>query len=990
MLREEISESIHKYKTDNEIYHDLMEFRVREILLVATLYDAFILEQEDKLSEKIFGEYYQLNLSTAPRITSVSCSEEALDVIGKKHFDMVILTMRIDDMTPYELGRKIRDLKPSIPLLLLLNDNSDIRLVTDRWGRWNYFDKIFVWNGDAQIFLAMIKYTEDRINVIKDTRMGLVRVILLVEDSILYLSRYLPTLYSEIMKQTQRLIADEHLDEMKKLLRMRARPKVLVAETYEEALAIINLYEEYLLCVISDVKFPMAGMVDDLAGLKLIDHIQNKLKDLPTVLQSFDPAMAKQAEEKNAIFIDKNSDNLSRDLTDFIFRYLGFGDFIFRNNQGKKIGQAQSMEKFRRFLKTIPDESLVYHADRNHFSSWLMARGEIKIAKSLRPVRVSDFPTPEGLRNHLIDVCRRVHEEKTKGKIVIYDESIINEESYVIRMGEGSLGGKGRGMAFLNMLFQNLELSTTFPGVNIRIPPTSIIGTEEYDYFIEQNHFEKLLYEERDYLEVKKLALKGRLSPSLRKRLRIYLENIHYPISVRSSGLFEDSISQPFSGIYDTFLLPNCNPDINVRLRHVEGAIKLVYASVFSPAARSYFEAIDYKVSQEKMAVLIQEAVGNRYGNHYYPHFSGVTQSYNYYPVSYLKPEDGIAVIGFGFGKYVIDGEKAHRFCPKYPKLDFLTPDDQFKNSQTTFYAINMEENSLNLIGGDDASLLRLNISEAEEDGTLNYCVSVWDEQNNRMQVGFSYQGAKIVNFAYILKYDYFPLGSALKMVMEMIRSVMGTSVEIEFAVDLNKEGQGKPSLYILQIKPLLGNLEYYNLELAEINRDELFLYTEKAMGNGRINDLYDIIYVDPDSFDKTKTVEMAAELEKLNSAMKTKKRKYLLIGPGRWGSRDRWLGIPVLWSHISNARIIVEVELKDYRIDPSLGSHFFHNVTSMNIGYFDIPYGSHNNFIDWQWLKGQSEVSRYRYFIHVRLDEPLVAKMDGRKSISVIYKPVI
>jgi len=422
----------------------------------------------------------------------------------------------------------------------------------------------------------------------------------------------------------------------------------------------------------------------------------------------------------------------------------------------------------------------------------------------------------------------------------------------------------------------------------------------------------------------------------------------------------------------------------------VEEAIKLVYASVFSPAARSYFEAIDYKVSQEKMAVLIQEAVGNRYGNHYYPHFSGVTQSYNYYPVSYLKPEDGIAVIGFGFGKYVIDGEKAHRFCPKYPKLDFLAPAAQFRNSQTSFYAINMEEKSLDLIRGEDASLLRLNISEAEEDGTLNYCVSVWDEQNNRMQAGSAYQGSKIVNFAYILKYDYFPLGSALKMVMEMIRSVMGTSVEIEFAVDLTKDGQGKPSLCILQIKPLLGNLEDYNLELAEINRDELFLYTEKAMGNGRINDLYDIIYVDRDSFDKTKTVEMAAELEKLNSAMKKERRKYLLIDPGRWGSRDRWLGIPVLWSHISNARIIVEVGLKDYRIDPSLGSHFFHNVTSMNIGYFDIPYGSDNNFIDWQWLKGRSEVSRCRHFIHVRLDEPLVAKMDGRKSISVIYKPLI
>jgi CheY-like chemotaxis protein len=965
-----------------------MEFRVREILLVATLYDAFILEQEDKLTEKIFGEYYQLNLSTAPRITSVSFSEEALDILSKKHFDMVILTMRIDEMTPFELGKKIKGLKPSIPLMLLLNDNSDIKLVTDRWVRWKYFDKIFVWNGDAKIFLAMIKYIEDKINVVKDTKIGLVRVILLVEDSIRYCSRYLPTLYSEIMKQTQRLIADEHLEEMNKLLRMRARPKVLMAESYEEALEILDLYEEYLICVISDVKFPMSGRIDNEAGIKLLHHVKNKLADLPTVLQSSDPDMAREAVKFSSTFIDKNSDNLSRDITDFIFKYLGFGDFIFRNERGTKIGRAESIEKFKLLLKTIPDESLVYHANRNHFSSWLMARGEIKIAESLRPVRVSDFSTPEGLRNHLIDVCRRVHEEKTKGKIILYDESIIEEDSYVIRMGEGSLGGKGRGMAFLNMLFQNWELSTTFSEVNIRIPPTSIIGTEEYDYFIEHNHFERLFNEERDYTRVKKLALKGRLSSSLRKKLKVYLENISYPISVRSSGLFEDSISQPFSGVYDTFLLPNSHPDINVRLRHVEEAIKLVYASVFSSSARSYFEAINYKISQEKMAVLIQVAVGNRNGKHYYPHFSGVAQSYNYYPVSYLKPEDGIAIIGFGFGKYVIDGEKAHRFCPKYPKLDFLSPEDQLKNSQTSFYAINMEERGINLMAGEDAALLRLNISDAEKDGTLNYCVSVWDEQNNRMQVGSAHRGSKIVNFSYILKYDYFPLASTLKTVMEMIKSVMGTPVEIEFAVDLIKDKYDKPSLYILQIKPLLSNIEDYNLDISEISREELFIYTEKAMGNGMINDLYDIIYVDPDSFDKTKTVEMAAELEKLNTVMKDKKRDYILIGPGRWGSRDRWLGIPVLWSHISNARIIVEVELRDYKIDPSLGSHFFHNVTSMHIGYFDIPYGSSNNFIDWKWLKNQSGAQKHKYFIQARLVKPLVAKMDGRKSISVVYKP--
>jgi CheY-like chemotaxis protein len=987
-FRERLSELVKQYKTDNDIYHDLMQFRVREILLVATIYDAFILEEEDKLTEKIFGEYHQLNLSTAPRITSVSFGEEAIEILKQRSFDMVILTMRIDEISPFELSKRIREVNPDIPILLLLNDNTEISLIAEKKERLASLDKVFVWNGDSKIFLAMIKYIEDKLNAVKDTKIGLVRVILLVEDSIRYYSRYLPLLYTEIMKQTQRIISDEQLVDMKKLLRMRARPKVLMAESYEEAQGIIEKYKDYLLCLITDMKFPVEGRRDDQAGMKLINYVRDRVPDLAILLQSSDPINAGKAKELNASYIDKNSENLSKELTDFVFRYLGFGDFVFRDRKGQPIGRARSMEEFKDLLFTVPDESLVYHANRNHFSGWLMARGEIQIAKELQPVKVSDFPSTAGLRQHLIEVHDQVQQNKTRGQVVPFDESLLDDAHHVLRLGEGSLGGKGRGMAFLHLMIENCDLNTIISDVNIRIPRTAVIGTEEYDVFIEQNGLMEFFIRTVAYREVKESFLAADLSPGLRNKLRRYLKYSDGPLSVRSSGMFEDSLSQPFAGIYDTFLLPNNHPDFNVRLQHLEEAVKLVYASILSESARAYFDAISYKTDEEKMAVLIQEVVGARHGQYFYPHFSGVAQSYNYYPVAYLKPEDGISVIGIGLGKYVIDGEKAFRFCPHYPKIDFVSPEEQLEFSQQEFYGIDMLEDHVNLIEGDDATLSRLSVGEAQEHGALQYCVSTWDYQNNRLQVGGGLPGPRIVNFAYILKYDYFPLAKVLEVVLDIVKEAMGTPVEIEFAVDLNEAGNGKPNFYILQIKPLLGDLEEYNLDLSEVRREELVLYSDRAMGNGRIDGLKDIIFVDPERFDKTRTVEMTGEIEELNNLMKQEDRGYILIGPGRWGSRDPWLGIPVNWNHISNVKVIVEAELPDFKVDPSLGSHFFHNVTSMNIGYFDIPCISVANFIDWEWLRSHKAAHRSEHLVHLRFEDSLVAKMDGRKRISVVFKP--
>jgi CheY-like chemotaxis protein len=987
MVKRKLSELIRQNRTDHEIYHELIQARVREILLVASIYDAFILEEEDKLTEKIFGEYYQLNLSNAPRITSVTFAEEALEMLERRSFDMVILTMRIDGVSPFELAKRIKDITPSIPILLLLNDNTEIGLLAERKDLHRDLDKIFVWNGDSKIFLAMIKYIEDKLNVVKDTKIGLVRVILLVEDSIRYYSSYLPTLYTEIMKQTQRIIADEHLDEMKKLLRMRTRPKVLMAESYEEAIEIIDEYSDYMLCLISDISFPREGKKDPQAGVQLVEYCRNVVGDIPILIQSSDPDNEAVTKSLRVSFLNKNSESLSRDLTEFILKKLGFGDFVFRNEKGKEIGRAQTMGDLEHLLSTVPDESLVYHASRNHFSGWLMARGEIQMAKNIQPIQFSDFPSCAVFREHLIEVFQKVQDSKIRGRVVYYDPSLIREESRVLRLGEGSLGGKGRGMAFLHMLTQNFEFTDIGSDVHVKIPRTAIIGTEEYDWFVEKNGLSDLFLYEDDYGEVKKRFLKAQLSVGLRSRLARFIEYARVPLSVRSSGMFEDSLSQPFSGIYDTYLLPNNHPDSAVRLRQLDEAVKLVYVSVCSKRAKAYFDAINYKVGEEKMAVLIQGIVGRQYGNRYYPHIAGVVQSYNYYPVAYLKPEDGIAVVGYGLGKHVIDGEKSHRFCPLYPKLDFVTPEEQLESSQESFFALDLTKNDGSLAHGDDTTLVRLPITEAVGDRMFHFCVSTWDQLNSRLQAGTAVNGPIVVNFAHVLKYGYFPLAQVLGQLLEIVKGAMGTPVEIEFAVDLEPESDGRPTFYVLQIKPLLGNLEEYSLELEELKKEDLLLYTEHSVGNGKVDGLSDLIFVDLDNWDRSKTVEMRQELELLNGMMKKEGRKYVLVGPGRWGSSDRWLGIPVDWSHISNAKIIVEVELSDFHVDPSLGSHFFHNVTSMNIGYFDISYRSGSDFIDWEWLKSRNAVNKTEHFVHVRTETPLVAKMDGRKSVSVVYK---
>lgn len=983
MLKEELKSLFKKHKSDNEIYHDLAQYHVREILLVTSLYDAFILEEEERLNEKIFGEYYGLDLSNVPRITDASDQKEVEDLLGQKYFDFVIITMRTQNMTPIELAGLIKKINPDLPVFLLLYDNSDIAFVNQMRDKIDIFEKVFVWNRDTKVFLAIIKYFEDKKNCAIDTKVGLVRVILLVENSIRYYSRYLPILYNEIIKQTQRLITKDNLDGIKKILRMRARPKVLMAVNYEEAIEIFNRYKDNLLCVISDVKFPLGGKIDEEAGIKLLKQIKSEDTDIPYLLQSSESAYAETALANDVAFINKNSETLSVDLTEFVLDNLGFGDFIFRDKEAKEISRATSIDEFKYWLKKVPSESVLYHGSRNHFSAWLMARGEIQIAEHLEELKVTDFPNADAIRDHIIRVTKNVETTVSRGGVVDYSPKYLEEDNLILRLAPGSFGGKGRGIVFINTLLQTKELFNGIEDVSIKIPKTAIIGAEAFENFITQNELGEL-YLDLDHSEIKKIFLRSFLPDELMYKLRSFADKVKVPLAVRSSGMFEDSISESFSGIYQTFLIPNNDTSPLDRLKNLSDAVKMVYASIYSKHARSYFEAINYKIEDERMAVVIQEIAGTLFDDVFFPHISGVAQSYNFYPISRFKPEDGISIVAAGLGKYVIDAEKAYRFSPKFPKIDIADPETLIRDTQSFLYAIDMKKKSYNLAAGEDVTLKKMDISDVEKFGVLEKIASVWDAQDNKLKAGLNTEGPRVLNFAGVLKYGDFPLGTVLNRLLEIIESSMGLPVEIEFAVTLNDDN---PVFYLLQLKPLIRSADFFTIEEEEIDRSKLVLYTERGMGNGKIENITDIIYADQEVFNKAETVKMAGEIEKLNEKMRSLGRNYILMAPGRWGTRDRWLGIPVTWPQISSAKIIVETDMEDFRVDASLGSHFFHNITSMNIGYLTVHQSNGRDFIDWDWLNSKTPEERTEYFIHVRLDKPVEILMDGKKSISLIKK---
>lgn len=983
--RKLLQKFLNRHNAERDVFHDLMPFKVKEILLIANLYDAYSIEGEGRFADHILGEYYQMNPTSVPRVTGVSSEEDAFNRLKTRYYDIIIIMVGADRETPVSLCRRIKEKYPYIPSYLLLGNKCDVPYIKEQKALGIPFDNYFVWSGDTKVLFAMVKLLEDKVNIDNDTRKGVTRLILVIEDSAEYYSTYLPIIYKLIMEQTRNLIEDDSTDELFKMLKLRARPKIMLASDYEDSMECYRKYKDSLLCVISDVRFPVNGVMSDTAGFEFLKQVKEELPGLPVVLQSSDPDNATFAYTLKATFINKNSQSLLQDLKSFINFYLGFGHFIYRDSKGRQIAVAKSMKEFESFLQTVPDESLLYHAQRNHFAQWLMARGEVKIAREINTIKSSDFATVSELREYLIGIIWQRRREMNAGRVVNFEESAVIDETNVVSLTGGSMGGKGRCLAFVNALIYSFDLGRLLPGINIKTPVTAIIGTDEFDLFMERNHLWEKVKSEKDYIGLQKLFLKGSLSYTLEKKLRVLLRLAKKPLAVRSSSLFEDSMSQPFSGIFRTYLLPNNNEDPELRLKQLSDAIKLVFSSIYSDSARVYFNAINYKIEQEKMAVVIQEVVGNRFADAYYPHISGTAQSFNYYPVAHMIPEDGFAVIAVGLGQYVMEGERAFRFSPAYPAIDIISQKDLYKNSQVHFYAVDMSKKVIDLLEGEIAGLASVDIVAAEKHGTIKHSASVLNVDNDTITPGLDYAGPRVINFANILKYDYIPLAATLKTVLDVITEAFGTPVEIEFAVDLTKDQDGNASFYLLQIKPLVGSYAGYSIDPATIKDDELVLMSVKSMGNGLIDSITDIIYIEPEKFDNTLTNEMAAEIDLINRKMIRDDRKYILMGPGRWGTRDKFIGIPVDWPQISNAKVIVEVSLPKFHVDASLGSHFFHNVTSMNVGYFSISEETYGGVVKWDKLKKQKLIDKGKYFRHVRFESPLTIRMDGRKGMAVI-----
>lgn len=988
----ELQRFFNKQALDKYIYLDMMRYKVKNILFVSTLYDAFILENEDSFFERFMGEIYQYSLFSLPRITGVTSGTQAMEVLKTKHFDLVIIMVGLDKKKPVEISRNIRQKYRKLPIYMMVNQKTDVKHFEELIPTTSSIDKLFVWDGNSQVLFAIVKSIEDAANVENDTAIGLVRVILLIEDNTIYYSRYLQYLYSIVFGQVQQLLSEDERNEINKIQKMRSRPKIIHARNYEEAMFIYEKYKDFILCVISDVEFDRNGTLDKEAGLRFIRHVKKQTGpfDLPIILQSADVKNEMEAKKLGVSFFNKHSDQLFAELKNFLVSKLWFGNFVFRDKQGQPIAEARTLKEFQTILEKVPERSLKMHAEENQFSLWLMSRGEIQLAKTLNPIQVSDFDCVEDFRKKVLETIVTYKEDKRRGKIVDFDEISMIDEKNIVSLSGGSIGGKGRGLAFINALIYNLDFSKFSKEINIRTPKTAIIGTDEFDFFMNSNNlFDVVSAPQTTYQTIRKAFYEAHLSDGLRTKLIRLLNQLKGPLAVRSSSLSEDNINQPFAGVFDTYVVPNNDSDIQKRLEHLEQTIKLVFASIYSDESKHYFDAIHRKVEDEKMAIVLQELVGSQYDHYYYPHIAGTAQSYNYYPVAHMRPEEGFAMAAVGLGYYVVGGQKSFRFSPKYPTVEVYSTQDMVRMTQTEFVVVDLDKTDLDYLGqGESAPLATLPISEGEKHGSIKHLASVYNPQNDQIEAGLSAYGPRVINFANILKYDYVPLARLLDEILQIAQGALGSPVELEWAVDLNAKNNGLPSFYLLQIKPMVAGHQSKEIKIEQPNKDNTLLYAEKSLGNGELTDIFDIIYVDPEKFDKMQTLSMVKEIEYLNNVMMNEDRKYILIGPGRWGTRDRFLGIPVTWPQISNAKMIVEMSLPDFPLDSSLGSHFFHNVTSMNIGYCSVQDSSMIDFINWDWIKNQKVKTETEFFRHIRLKKSLVIKMNGkeRKSI-VLYK---
>ncbi len=972
-----------KYDFDEISFDKLMQQRIINVLLICSNYDSFMLEEDGRINEKIFNEYVSLNLRYPPQFTRASSYEQTFELLEKYEFNLIITMLNIEDIDAFELSNKIKRRYPNKPIVVLTHFSREVsmKLANEDLSSIDY---VFSWLGNSSILLAIIKLIEDKMNARIDIEQIGVQAVLLVEDSIRYYSIYLPIIYKILIEQNNELM-EEGLNPHQKTMSMRARPKVLLAKSYEEGIQIYEKYKHNLLGVITDVSYSRNGERDREAGIKLSRHIRETNKHIPILLQSSDFIEKEILDELKVRFIDKYSKTLLNDLRQYIKEIYGFGDFIFVDPETEvEIDRANNLHSLQVKLSTVPLNSMDYHIRSNHFSRWLKARALFPLAILFREKDRNDFENVEEVRDYLIETI--LNYRKNKGRGVIATK--FDEYAIFSRIGDGLLGGKARGLAFSDHFIQKHKIMFKYDDVIISIPRTVVLTTDIYDDFMQINDLYKIALSDMNDEEILLRFVYAKLPERLIEELKQVLNSFNKPLAVRSSSLLEDSHYQPFAGIYSTYMIPNNDKDEMVRLMQLEMAIKSVYASVFYKDSKAYIAATSNVIDEEKMAVVIQEVTGSAYGQKYYPSLSGVARSINFYPIEPEKSVDGVANIALGLGKTIVDGGVSLRFCPKFPKkvLQLSTTELALRDTQKEFYALNLEAFSFRPSIDESVNLLKLKIEDALPDGSLTNIASTFDYQDSVIRDGINYQGKKLITFANILKYNRFPLSEILKTLLEIGQKEMNNPVEIEFAVNFEADDNQPKTFSFLQIRPIVEESDKHIIKIDDVKNEDTIIVSNSALGNGVINNIFDLIYIKPETFNPANSQLIANRIEEINNLFINDKRNYIIIAPGRWGSSDPWLGIPVKWSQISQARVIVEAGLDNYRIDPSQGTHFFQNLTSFGVGYLTINPFIKDGYYNLEYLASQKEFYEDEFLRHIRFEKQIPIKIDGKSNKGVIF----
>lgn len=982
-----IPQEYQKFYLKDVTFVNLMMRRIYNVLIVANPYDAFMLEDDGRIDEKIFNEYMSLSLRYPPRFTQVSTEEDTWKQLGNTMFDLVICMPGTDNSDTFDIARQIKERYPHIPLVVLTPFSHGIRERMEHEDL-SIFEYVFCWLGNTDLLVSIIKLLEDKMNLEHDIKEVGVQMILLVEDSIRFYSSVLPNLYKFVLRQSQEF-ATEALNEHQRTLRMRGRPKIVLARTYEEAMELYNKYQDNILGIVSDARFPHGGEIDPKAGLTFLTEVRSRNPFVPLILESAEESNREFTQHVNAVFIDKNSKKMNIDLREAVAENFGFGDFIFRNPHTKEeVARVHNLKELQNVVFSIPADSFLYHISRNHISRWLYSRAIFPVAEFLKQITWESLKDIDAHREIIFEAIVKYRKMKNQGVVAVFQRDRFDRYSNFARIGDGSLGGKGRGLAFIdNMVKRHAEFDE-FENAQVVIPKTVVLCTDIFDEFMDTNNLYQLALSDASDDEILRHFLRAKLPDRLVEDFFAFFDVVKSPIAIRSSSLLEDSHYQPFAGIYSTYMIPYLSDKYEM-LRMLSDAIKGVYASVYYKDSKAYMQATSNVIDQEKMAVILQEVVGTQYGDRYYPSISGVARSVNYYPINDEQAEEGTVSLALGLGKYIVDGGLTLRVCPYHPDKVLQTSEMEMalRETQTRFYALDLKNMGQNFSLDDGFNLLKLPVKEAEADGSLNYIASTYDPYDMVIRDGIYPGGRKVITFANILQHDVFPLPRILQLVQKYGQGEMRRPVEIEFAVNFNaKEKNG--TFYLLQIRPMVDMKADLAEDLDLIPSEQILLRSENALGQGVMDDIQDVIYVKTDGYSASNNQLIAYDIEKLNRRFLDEGKHYVLVGPGRWGSSDTWLGIPVKWPNISAARVIVEAGLTNYRVDPSQGTHFFQNLTSFGVGYFTINAYINDGIYNQELLNSMPAVEETKFLRWVHFDKPLTVKMNGKKKVGVVQLP--